>query len=347
MSKNTDTRALTREAYPHIIATGDNASVLSVKNWVRNMHGMPDWNPSATTIQDELKTIRMENGRALLNGVQFPGIDPLLAELTGEYFQKIHAMLRESADSELEATRRKVMDQLVEAKTSVQAAQEQVVSLQADLSQARIEFERREIKLASDIEHHVQTISELRQSLQDLGATHSASEARNVELARQVERISAERIADANRHDSQLKLADERYRELEKAKLMELDNAKTQRDRAQAELATVKTDLAEVRIQVGVKSIEAAEIRGEARALRDQVVELTDRINGLQSANNQLQNEYAVLEQDRNSAVEQTADLERTNSELEAKVKVESERNAQLQSEVSNLRSIDRKPNAE
>jgi len=304
MSKNTDTRALTREAYPHILKAGDNASVAGVKEWVREHRCMPDWNPSATTIQDELRKIRQENGAALLEGIRFPTVEPLLAEVTGEYFQKIHQLLREVATSDFDEARRKQEQLVVAAKVSVQKAHDQVVSIQADLSLARQEFERREIKFTADIEHQADTINDLRQALQELGTVNAASEARNIELARQVERITAERTAEAIRHNSQLQLADERYRELEKAKLMELDNTRTQRDRIQAELEKLKGELTEMRFQLGVKSVEAAEVRGETKALRERIAELTERVDSEVTSNNQLRIDNNTLLQSRNAAEE-------------------------------------------
>jgi len=274
--KSSDTRALTEEAVPHILAEGRNPSVAEVKDWVRTEKGMPDWNPSSTTIQDELNSIRARLGKALLQELAFPGIDSALAVATGEYFKQIHEIIKQSAWSDLQVQRDAAEQKVEAACKRVEDANALADEASRRLDEATTGFEIKAQGMQSEINHQAQTITELRATNEDLRLNVASLTAAKHELDTQIVRIVAERQADAERFDSQLQLANERFRELEKSKLQELDNLRVQRQRAEADAASMKKELAEARIAMSNASIQAGEARGEAKALRSQV----DQLNG-------------------------------------------------------------------
>lgn len=294
--KTTDTRALTREAYPHLLAEGISPSVGTIKDWVRVHIGNPEWNPSATTVNEELISIRKETGELYLAGVKHPSVDPALAELTGEYFVKIHDHIRESILEELSDKRAEANKIVEDAQKKVEAAEQAVQQMKSDLGLAKQEFELKEIKLTADVEYRNEQIEQLRETVEKTKVECAELNGRCVELTDQVARITSEREVAASRHDSQLTLANQRYRELEKAKLVELDNARTQRNTALAEIDRLRNELSESRILSGTKSIEAAEARGEVKALQRQVKEITERHDALNAVNMDLQGTVSIGE---------------------------------------------------
>lgn len=283
-----DTRALVRAVYPLILAEGDNPTSDRIKQRIREEHpelAKDGFNPSDATINDEVRKIRRELGASMTRAAALPGLPEEIAGPAGEFVHRLLEILRGQANEELAAARQELESERVALQQEMAAARAQALEAAQRLEDATRRFEidatrlRGEIALANDRRAGVEAErAELQQQL----ASAAASLAEKTE---QLARTLAEKEADAQRFDGQIRLAEERYQGLEKAKLNELDQARQARERAevdlnkaQGELRTEREGTVRLKSEIQDASRQVAELTGEIRALREREAEKDRRI---------------------------------------------------------------------
>lgn len=291
-----NTRALVRAVYPHIEATGRSPSPQLVREKVRELY--PDipigWNPSDTTITDELRKVRIENGERQLAGRQIPGVKPGYVEPLADLAQRFEAVVLAEVESAFSQRREELAETERLCRASVVKAEQEKQLLAEQLEEATRRHGLVEARLSGELES-------LREALESLRGDHAALQERLVrsesQLAERTSSLEAseQRCAEQQqRFDEQLRRSEDAYRGLERAKLMELDTARQQRDKALRELDDQKALSAETMQELGRCRQALAAANGQLNATREQQERDSQRFSVLEQEHRQMMSDLAV-----------------------------------------------------
>lgn len=281
--RRTDTRALVRQAFPHILAMGANPSVAKIKAYVREQIGKDDWNPSSSTVDGELEACRVELGKKILAGEQLGALPPHLIEPTLDFIVHVFELLRGEARSELHEQRAAAHQAATDANIAAEKAAVRATEAERLRQTEAEQHERHQIRWAADLSHALEKIEVQDKELRTLKEQLAEQRARNAAQAEEIVRLSTERQAEGARHAELIKLADERYRDLEHRHHQEFDNARQSAAKALSEADRLRNALTEAQLLVAAKSVEAAGYAGEIKGLRSQVEGAESRAKELET----------------------------------------------------------------
>ena len=262
MSRKYSTRALVRETFPFVLADGRNPTVSEIKSRVRQIYTeLKDWNPSDATVFDEIKKIRAELGASLLARQALPGLPESVSNALAGAGARIMEVARSAAEEALKGDRDRMSEENEQAGRCVEEAQQALARAEStlasehqrfDVTVARLEAERDAARQSEAV--CATQVSLLQDKIERLAAGVE-------EKTSEITVLTAKLDTRTQQFSEQLVLAETRYRDLEKAKLNELDQARTQRYRAIREAEDWKKNLEATRKEAAGVARELAKMR--------------------------------------------------------------------------------------
>jgi chromosome segregation ATPase len=245
-----DTRSLVRQAYPVLLSQGRTPSCAEIKNLVRQQHPLlveNGWNPSDSTIQSELKKIRITHGQQMLAGATIKGLPEALSEVLVEAGNRIMAKATDIAFEEFEADRKALSESVLKAQTLQMEAEKKSLE-SASYLQAEIErFNRALTELRVQNASLEVTLHDYETKLGETASNLASCQVLVSERQLSIDALQSQVTQQGKMFEEQTALAESRYRDLEKAKLLEIDGLRQQRDRALAERDVLKLETARIR----------------------------------------------------------------------------------------------------
>lgn len=238
MSRRTDTRMLVGSVYPRILAEGLNPSVAEIKAWVRKTDpALADWNPSDSTVADEIKKLRRTTA-SLMNqapAASLPGFPDAVARRLQEAAEALLSEARAAAAEEVAADRESAASEHAAAMAAVDALKSSTEEAARLVEHDRTSLQETFRRLEAERQDATTAAAEAQTALSLLQAETEALRLRLVEAGEQLAGVRADMERESARAHEQIVLAETRYRDLEKIKLMEIDQARVQNDRLRKE----------------------------------------------------------------------------------------------------------------
>lgn len=286
-----NTRDLTREAAPHILRSGRNLTTTAVREYIRRHHpGLADANPSETTIADELVKVRKEIA-ALAFGhtdnekaAMMPALPAQIVGKCSTLLEQMLAHAREEAAAELAAHKADLDRKAAESEARTGEAERAAAAAAQQLADELARFTEETQRLQGALEATTTQAEDLGRQLDDRNLTISSLTATVAEKAQQVALMQTTLDEATRRLEDQVGLAEARYRDLERAKLLELDSMRTQRDRAYQDLDAARNSVTMLTAQNEELMRSTSRLDGEMAATLRQVSELKSERQDLSSA---------------------------------------------------------------
>jgi DNA repair exonuclease SbcCD ATPase subunit len=300
MSPNRDTRALVREVYPAILATGRNVTSMEVRAMVRTRYpnlATSGWNPSESTISSELQAIRKEHGAALMGTGVLQGLTPGISEAVVGFANRLMEIsegeVRTQLAEEFAKAESIAAEARAEASAEAQKAQQAMALLDVERSNHRIALEAAQQQIA-DLNQRIDSLST--QLLEQARETERAQSLAN-ERGEALHAAKEQSAKESKQLQAQLELADTRYRDLTTSSMREVDLARQEKKAANAQLAAVRETVTELesRLHEAVKTAASAE--GQNRMLREQLAAKESALSAQQTELGTLTGALSVCEQ--------------------------------------------------